>query len=179
MSNALMLAAAAKLPRAEVLAILKDNRVTLDDLPTEALRQALVNPDTGRAVAPPVETAPTKSPRKRGPKTARPAKVPAKRTRKAKAEKAPGAVAPASKRTKGHRRSSQEIAMLAGRFVDHVKLHPGQKMEVIAPSLGFTTADLRAIAAKLVEQRRLTAQGTKRAMTYWPVATNGVAATAN
>jgi len=103
---------------------------------------------------------------------------PAKATKAAKpAAPAPAgsaAAAPApkaaakSRRKKGEKRSPKEIAKLTEDLLAAVTAKPGQRMEHLGKALGASTAELQIPVARLVEDKKITRKGEKRATTYFP-----------
>jgi hypothetical protein len=85
-----------------------------------------------------------------------------------------GSAAPApkaaakSRRKKGEKRSPKEIAKLTEDLLAAVTAKPGQRMEHLGKALGASTAELQIPVARLVEDKKITRKGEKRATTYFP-----------
>jgi hypothetical protein len=77
-------------------------------------------------------------------------------------------VAPSSKRAKGEKRSSEDIARIAEDVQDFVQRNPGQRAETIKAALGLTKADLTLPMRKLLAAGALRSEGIKRATAYFP-----------
>lgn len=71
-------------------------------------------------------------------------------------------------RKKGEKRSEAEIAKLADRLLAAITAKPGQRMEHLGKALGASNAELQIPIARLVEAKKITRRGEKRATTYFP-----------
>jgi len=75
---------------------------------------------------------------------------------------------PSSRRPKGAKRPAGEIERTKTRVYDHIRAHPGQRIEQINKALGTTTKDLTLPIKKLIADKAVRTQGEKRATTYFP-----------
>jgi hypothetical protein len=134
----------------------------------EAAQESLglrLGPPSSPAAAPAKAAA-----RSRGAAKARPAQA----TKAAPAAPATAAAATAPKaaakgrRKKGEKRSPKEIAKLTEELLAAVTAKPGQRMEHLGKALGASTAELQIPVARLVEEKKITRKGEKRATTYFP-----------
>ena len=67
---------------------------------------------------------------------------------------------------KGAKRTSEELEVLVKKLHSHIAKNPGQRIEQIGKALGVTTKELILPVKKLVEEKRLSKKGQKRATTY-------------
>jgi hypothetical protein len=67
-------------------------------------------------------------------------------------------------RRKGQKRDPRELEMLTGRLGDYIRRHPGKRIEQIAEALGARTKELALPAKKLMEAKKISTKGQKRAM---------------
>lgn len=70
-------------------------------------------------------------------------------------------------RRKGAKRTADELSAMADAFLAYVGEHPGQRMEVIAKELGYTTQELTLPVKKLLSSGKLQVEGQKRATSYY------------
>lgn len=68
---------------------------------------------------------------------------------------------------KGRKRAAGDLQRLSARFLDHVKAHPGQRIELINRSLGTRTAELRGPIVKLIAAKEIKTKGQRRATMYF------------
>lgn len=64
------------------------------------------------------------------------------------------------------RRSASAMTAAADRILTHIKAHPGQRSEEIRDALGIPKNVWQPAARNLLDQKRITAKGVKRATTY-------------
>ena len=128
------------------------------------------------APAAPKAAASTSAGRAKDTGAGRPAKAnkPAAPAASGPASGAATAAAPAPKaaakgrRKKGEKRSPTEIAKLTEDLLAAVTAKPGLRMEHLGKALGASTAELQIPVARLVEAKKITRKGEKRATTYFP-----------
>jgi len=72
-----------------------------------------------------------------------------------------------AKRAKGAKRTADELNELTQSLLNHVKRHPGLRIEQIGEALSLTTKDLALPAKKLIGEKKLSTKGQKRATTYF------------
>jgi len=77
----------------------------------------------------------------------------------------PAASAPGAARN-GGRRSSTDVANLAGALLAHLEKHPGQRGEEIAAALETDTRTIRLPLKKLIEEKRVKTKGVARGTSY-------------
>lgn len=90
--------------------------------------------------------------------------------------RAPRAAAPrgraiepaAAKRRPGEKRTPRELAELVERLFDYIRSNPGQGVEHIGRALATPTKDLTLPLRKLLNKKRVTSKGRKRATSYFP-----------
>ena len=70
-------------------------------------------------------------------------------------------------RSRGGKRSADEIEAMATNVVAHLKANPGQGVEQISQALGVPSRDLTLPIRKLVGSAKLNTQGHKRATKYF------------
>ena len=78
----------------------------------------------------------------------------------------PAASAQSSGRSPGGRRSSSDVANLAGALLAHLEKHPGQRGEEIAAALETDTRTIRLPLKKLIEEKRVKTKGVARGTSY-------------
>ena len=66
----------------------------------------------------------------------------------------------------GGRRSSTDVANLAGALLAHLEKHPGQRGEEIAAALETDTRTIRLPLKKLIEEKRVKTKGVARGTSY-------------
>jgi hypothetical protein len=66
----------------------------------------------------------------------------------------------------GGRRSSTDVANLAGALLAHLEKHPGQRGEEIAAALSTDTRTIRLPLKKLIEDKRVRTKGVARGTSY-------------
>ncbi len=116
----------------------------------------------GGASAPKKAGAPKKAP---AAKKAAPGKKAAPvATKPAAAPKA----AAASKRKPGAKRAPEEIQQTTDKLLARISQNPGERIEEIAKALGTTTKDLTLPVKKLLSDKKIRSQGTRRATKYFP-----------
>lgn len=71
-------------------------------------------------------------------------------------------------RSKGAKRSPEELEELTQQLLDYVKGNPGQRIEQIADGMGTSTKELNLPAKKLLANKSLKTKGHKRATQYFP-----------
>ena len=87
---------------------------------------------------------------------------------------AAGVAAPVSKgvrggaRSKGAKRSPEELEELTTQLLNYVKSNAGQRIEQIADGMGTSTKELNLPAKKLLATKQLKTKGHKRATQYFP-----------
>jgi DNA-binding NtrC family response regulator len=129
----------------------------LSALVKKAALEAVSNAIKGEAPAPSVAKAPAA--KKRAPAPA-PAKAPAKAAKAAPA-------AAASKRKAGQKRSPDEIAKTTDKLLGYITKNSGQRIEEIAKGVGSSTKELTLPIKKLLNDKKITAKGEKRATRYF------------
>ena len=116
----------------------------------------------GAAAAPGVAKAAGK---KRGPA---PAAAPAAAAPKAAAKAPKAAAAPsASKRKAGQKRSPDEITKTTEKLLAYITKNSGQRIEEIAKGVGNSTKELTLPVKKLLNEKKISAKGEKRATRYF------------
>ncbi len=65
------------------------------------------------------------------------------------------------------RRSPEELEELGGTFLEHVRAHPGQRLEQISAALGVSTKDLKRPVQQLSDQKAIRTEGQKRGTRYF------------
>ena len=86
------------------------------------------------------------------------------------ASKAPKAAAPApaaSKRKAGQKRSPDEIAKTTDKLLQYIGKNSGQRIEEIAKGVGNSTKELTLPIKKLLNDKKISAKGEKRATRYF------------
>ena len=78
----------------------------------------------------------------------------------------PAASAQGAARGGGMRRSSTDVANLAGALLAHLEKHPGQRGEEIAAALETDTRTIRLPLKKLIEEKRVKTKGVARGTSY-------------
>ncbi|MBK7644983.1 MAG: hypothetical protein IPJ19_18385 [Planctomycetes bacterium] len=78
----------------------------------------------------------------------------------------PAAGSRAVSRGAGGRRSSADVADLAGALLSHLEQHPGQRGEQIAAALDTDTRTIRLPLKKLIEERKVKTKGVARGTSY-------------
>jgi len=78
----------------------------------------------------------------------------------------PAAGGKAGARASGTRRSSTDVANLAGALLAHLEKHPGQRGEEIAAALSTDTRTIRLPLKKLIEDKRVKTKGVARGTSY-------------
>jgi hypothetical protein len=107
------------------------------------------------------------------PKKASPApnaakKTAAKKAAKKAAPKAAKKAAPkAAKGGKRIRRSAKEIGAMGQKISDYIAKNPGQRAEQIKKALKLSDTDWALPIKKLVDEKKLSVKGQKRATTYF------------
>ncbi len=87
--------------------------------------------------------------------------TPAKRGRK------PGAVAAKPAKDGGRiRRSPEALEKQSSTILGYIKKNPGQRAEQIGAALGLATREMMLPIAKLLEEKKLSKKGVKRATAY-------------
>lgn len=71
-------------------------------------------------------------------------------------------------RTKGAKRSPDELDKLTTQLLTYVKSNPGQRIEQIAQGMDTSTKELNLPAKKLLGKKALRTRGHKRATQYFP-----------
>jgi len=66
----------------------------------------------------------------------------------------------------GGRRSSTDVANLAGALLAHLEKHPGQRGEEIAAALETDTRTIRLPLKKLIEDKKVKTKGVARGTSY-------------
>lgn len=69
-------------------------------------------------------------------------------------------------------REPAELAALTERLYEAIAAHPGERMEVLAPTLGCTAKQLRVSIEHLLAQERVKKAGQRRTMRYFPMDTD-------
>ena len=131
---------------------------------------------SGTTGATPKAAASTTAGRAKGKGAGRPAKAgkPSAPAASAPAGSPSPASAPAPKaaakgrRKKGEKRTPKEIAKLTEDLLAAVTAKPGLRMEHLGKAIGASTAELQIPVARLVEAKKITRKGEKRATTYFP-----------
>jgi hypothetical protein len=70
-------------------------------------------------------------------------------------------------RSKGAKRSPEELEALVKKLHAHIAKNPGQRIETIGAGLGIPTKELALPVKKLVGEKKLTTKGQKRATIYF------------
>ncbi len=104
--------------------------------------------------------------KKRGPAPVAAAPVAAPKAA-AKAPKAAPAATAASKRKAGQKRSPDEIAKTTDKLLTYITKNSGQRIEEIAKGVGNSTKELTLPVKKLLNDKKITAKGEKRATRYF------------
>jgi hypothetical protein len=73
----------------------------------------------------------------------------------------------AAKRSKGAKRTPEELESQTKALLAQIKKNPGQRIEVIGKAIGITTKDLALPIIKLLENKSITKKGQRRATTYF------------
>ena len=82
--------------------------------------------------------------------------------------KAGGGASSSARRAKGAKRAPDEIEKLKDQVHNHIKDHPGERIEQINAHLGTTTADLSLPLKKLIADGAVRTEGDRRATKYFP-----------
>ncbi len=152
--------------RTKTEAFAKDLAVLVRQAALEAAAAALGG---GAPAAPPVHAAVKRGRGRPRKAAALAAKAPAARTRaKAAPTKAAVSRRAAPKRAPGEKRPPAELAKLVDKLGDHIKAHPGQRMEAIGKALGMPTRELNLPIKKLLAAKKIRSEGHKRATEYFP-----------
>lgn len=130
----------------------------LSALVKKAALEAVASTLKGESAAPSVAKAPAG--KKRAPAPA-PAKAPAK------AAKAAPAPAAAAKRKAGQKRTPDEIQKTTEKLLGYITKNSGQRIEEIAKGVGSSTKELTLPIKKLLNDKKITAKGEKRATRYF------------
>jgi hypothetical protein len=80
----------------------------------------------------------------------------------------PGPKPRAATRTKGAKRTPEELENLIRDFAAQVKKTPGQSVENLAKTLGVTTKDLQLPVLKAFEAKLIKTTGQRRGTKYFP-----------
>jgi hypothetical protein len=112
-------------------------------------------------------TAPVSAPKVGRPAKAAPAPAKAAPVAAAKPSK-PAAKPVAVKRAPGEKRPPAELKALVERVYGYIKSNPNQGVELMAKSLSLPTKELTLPIRKLLNDKRITSQGQKRATRYSP-----------
>jgi len=67
----------------------------------------------------------------------------------------------------GSKRSSSDIGAISSKILEHVRKHPGDRMEQISKAFGANTKDLRLPITKLIEEKKLKVKGQRRGTKYY------------
>jgi len=70
-------------------------------------------------------------------------------------------------RTKGEKRSSNELASLTSRLREYIAKNPGNGIEQIGKAIGSRTKELALPVKKLLADRAIRTRGVKRATKYF------------
>ncbi len=100
--------------------------------------------------------------------SAAPARAGGRPTRAAAPPRARAFAPAAAKRRPGEKRTPQELAELVERLFDYIRSNPGQPVEHIGRALAMPTKELTLPLRKLMNKKRLTSKGRKRATCYFP-----------
>lgn len=73
-----------------------------------------------------------------------------------------------TRRRKGAKRDPKELAALTEKLGAFIKKTPGQRIEQIGKAMGTPTKDLALPVKKLIEAKKISTKGQKRATTYFP-----------
>jgi hypothetical protein len=73
----------------------------------------------------------------------------------------------AAKRSKGAKRTPEELESQTKALLAQIKKNPGQRIEVIGKAIGISTKDLALPIIKLLENKSITKKGQRRATTYF------------
>ena len=87
-----------------------------------------------------------------------------------KAKQAPKQAAPApaaAKRKAGQKRSPDEIAKTTDKLLQYITKNSGQRIEEIAKGVGHSTKELTLPVKKLLNEKKISAKGEKRATRYF------------
>lgn len=84
-----------------------------------------------------------------------------------KAPKAAPAAPAASKRKAGQKRSPDEIAKTTDKLLQYITKNSGQRIEEIAKGVGHSTKELTLPVKKLLNDKKISAKGEKRATRYF------------
>jgi DNA-binding NtrC family response regulator len=71
-------------------------------------------------------------------------------------------------RSKGQKRTPEDLAQLVEQLLNTVKTAPGQRMEQIAKTLKTSTQELALPAKKLIAEKKIRTKGERRATKYFP-----------
>lgn len=80
--------------------------------------------------------------------------------------KKPGPKPKLKSRSKGGKRTPQELAQLVGSVLNFIKRNPGSRSEQIAEGLGVSTKDLVLPITKLFEGKTIKSTGQRRGTKY-------------
>jgi len=139
--------------KARVDAFVADLSAMVRQAALEAVADAL---KAGKGGAPGVAKAAAKK-RAPAPAAAKPAKA---------AKAAPAAPA-AAKRKAGQKRSPDEISKTTEKLLNYITKNSGQRIEEIAKGVGHSTKELTLPVKKLLNDKKISAKGEKRATRYF------------
>jgi DNA-binding NtrC family response regulator len=88
-------------------------------------------------------------------------------SKSAKAPKAAPAAPAAAKRKAGQKRSPEEIAKTTDKLLQYITKNSGQRIEEIAKGVSNSTKELTLPIKKLLNDKKISAKGEKRATRYF------------
>lgn len=75
---------------------------------------------------------------------------------------------PKADRTKGEKRSKDDLADLRAKLVEFITANPGMRIELINKQMGLNAGDAFLPLKRLLKEGAISTQGARRATTYWP-----------
>jgi len=84
-----------------------------------------------------------------------------------RAPSTPSARPSAARRTKGAKRSPEELEALTKNLLAAIKKNPGQRIEQIGKSIGTPTKELALPVKKLFAEKKISTKGQRRATAYF------------
>lgn len=73
----------------------------------------------------------------------------------------------AARRSKGAKRSPEELEALTKQLLAAIKKTPGQRIEHIGKAIGMATKELALPVKKLIAEKKISTKGQRRATTYF------------
>lgn len=75
---------------------------------------------------------------------------------------------PKADRTKGEKRSKDDLADLRAKLVEFITANPGLRIELINKQMGLNAGDAFLPLKRLLKEGAISTQGARRTTTYWP-----------